>query len=1510
MIVKNESHVIEKTLAMLVEKLPVTYWAISDTGSTDGTQDVIRKFFADRGIPGELVEHEWRDFGWNRTKSLEAGYNKTDYLLIFDADDWIHGNLVLPKLPPIPAGTAEAPVDMFHLKFGPGMVYKRPLLINNRLHWRFVGVLHEFLAGGRPGGNREQTIEGDYYVESGKTGDRSKDPQKYDKDASVLERGYKEEPDSALRDRYAFYCAQSYMDGRRPDKSIEWYKKVIEVGSNWAQEKYYACLMIAGQTKDQEEAIKYYDMAQRFDPERKEHIRRLTEIYSNKGYHMLVNALYRRVRGQPPINISDKLFVAQWDYANMMEWYNSISAFYVNDIETGYESCKKIITEDINVKEIVHATMRNLGFYKSEFDKDSGRLDFFWKVNKKINPEEAIHIDIWKYMYERTKPELATYSLMPKVRPQKVKIMLSMTTCKRYDLFEQTVNSILNQWTDVDRIDYWFCVDDNSSAKDRKLMQTKYPFFDYYLKGPAEKGHIASMNVIWNKLNHLRPTYWIHLEDDFLFFDKMDYITKAIDGLDKMKGLNVKQVLFNRAYAETIDDYRIRSYKALPEDHPAYPDYCMQDYRPGESFPYPNSHYWPHYSFRPSLIEVSAILDIGNYDCVDKFFEMEYAMKWYNKGFRSAFFNKVTCVHTGRLTSERHTPNEAAKNAYDLNGVDEFNGRIHSVEEKPYIKVVNLDRRVDRRQKMTDLLRDANIQSYEFVRAVDGKALQPTEELHELFNGNDFGSRRGFIGCALTHYNLWKRLTEDNDHDFYLVLEDDIEINEPFKSKSKFKKTIEQYKEDMLQKELIMFGYSMFTSDRNNLPDNREPGIYPLDFNRYIGGTFGYSINKKGAAGLLDYIAKNGIKHGIDYVMKLCHGDYYEMSPELVVTEWNESGKTIDSDIQNLYDTIDLNAFVSFKDQFTFVPGLDQPSNDIYYYRGSLSEMMKIALDNPAVACFNTLGFFKSKAVMSEFATTPYFRSTTDGTYIKKQALAAGSIGDILVRPICNWTNSEGLCREWDKLTKGNGTWNALRLTWDDQADYYAIINKPCNSTDKYDPARTVVFQMEPWCDQDWQKWGVKTWGEWARPDAGKFMEVRSHENTYNNGVWEFELKYPDLANLNPEKTKGNVISSICSSKYFDPGHIKRIDFLKFLESKEDPEVALHIYNYDNEHGFKSYVGRADAKVDKAKAIVPYKYYFMCENNQEKNFITEKIWESLLCEVLCFYWGCPNIEEWLDPRSYVQLDMDDFEGSYQIIKQAFRENWYEARLPIIKQEKERVLNYFSFMPTMERSINKHLLSKIPGGAKRVCFIYSCNKAPSGTVVLDTLLDSLSKSCLDLLDLVIIVNTGDKLKLKKAETDKIKIIEYSKLTNLYEPCCLRIMHQYSLDNPEASILYLHTKGINYFEDSAMFKRSTDWTKYMLYFLVEADPAACLNELESNNAYTIGCNYNETPVPHYSGNFWWATAKYISSLPVHKLTDKMSAERWLNPQGDRCKVLFNSCINHFTEEFPRERYVNTV
>ena len=259
---------------------PFDYWVICDTGSTDDTQDLIKKFFKAKNIDGELHQCEWKDFGHNRTEALNKAFNKTDYLLIFDADDSIQGDFTLPT---------EWKHDSYFLKFGNSAggetVYKRVLLINNRKKYAFRGVLHEFIVG-LSDDITEKTIEGDYYLVSGRKGSRSQDPNKYLNDACVLEKGFSEETgDIGLKNRYAFYCGQSYKDAGRTDQAIHWFLKALSLPL-WVQEKYYSCYQLGylyEKKNETEKAIHYWLKTSQYDPERIEGVVAACNKYKELG---------------------------------------------------------------------------------------------------------------------------------------------------------------------------------------------------------------------------------------------------------------------------------------------------------------------------------------------------------------------------------------------------------------------------------------------------------------------------------------------------------------------------------------------------------------------------------------------------------------------------------------------------------------------------------------------------------------------------------------------------------------------------------------------------------------------------------------------------------------------------------------------------------------------------------------------------------------------------------------------------------------------------------------------------------------------------------------------------------------------------------------------------------------------------------------------------------------------------------------------------------------------------
>lgn len=362
MIVKNEESNIENCLTNLVKYIDFNYWVICDTGSNDNTIQIIKDFFSrdDISISGELLQHKWVNFAHNRTLALENAYNKSDYVLIFDADDLIEGKFILPE---------TLTCDKYNLKFGETFFYYRPCLVTNRKQWEYVGILHEYISLKEDQPIVTDDIDGDYFINFGTHGCRSKDPNKYLNDAILLENAYNDPSlcDTSLKNRYAFYCANSYYDSGNYERALHMYKIVLDL-DNWNQEKFYSCMRIGNIYMSQNNAnnaIEFWTKSFIYDQERIETIILLMKHFYNKSIHYMVNALFHQFLNIVSITnefknvkLSNKLFCNYYNLY-MIHYYNSISAYYVKDYKNGYESCLYLINND----HYTSLSIDNLQFY-------------------------------------------------------------------------------------------------------------------------------------------------------------------------------------------------------------------------------------------------------------------------------------------------------------------------------------------------------------------------------------------------------------------------------------------------------------------------------------------------------------------------------------------------------------------------------------------------------------------------------------------------------------------------------------------------------------------------------------------------------------------------------------------------------------------------------------------------------------------------------------------------------------------------------------------------------------------------------------------------------------------------------------------------------------------------------------------------------------------------------------------------------------------------------------------
>jgi tetratricopeptide (TPR) repeat protein len=351
MIVKDEAHVIERCLRSV---LPfVDWWVVSDTGSTDGTQDLVRRTMA--SVDGLLIERPWVSFGHNRQEALEAARTLEqsrpgDYVLWIDADE---------ELVDLPAALPELTADGYHLEVEYGAArYQRLAVVRLDRPWRWVGALHEHLE--LPGARLDRLFAP--RVVSRHEGARSRDPATFLKDAAVLEAELRRHPDDP---RTQFYLAQSWRDAGDLEKAAAAYRVRIANEAGWSEERWYArfqlavCLERLGRPHA-EVAAAYLD-AYAALPSRAEPLVELARL-ERLQQRLEVAVLYARTASRIPQPGPDSLFVDRDAYAWRALDELAVSCFWCGRFDEGRRAAEQALA----VRPDDERLQANLGFFHDQ----------------------------------------------------------------------------------------------------------------------------------------------------------------------------------------------------------------------------------------------------------------------------------------------------------------------------------------------------------------------------------------------------------------------------------------------------------------------------------------------------------------------------------------------------------------------------------------------------------------------------------------------------------------------------------------------------------------------------------------------------------------------------------------------------------------------------------------------------------------------------------------------------------------------------------------------------------------------------------------------------------------------------------------------------------------------------------------------------------------------------------------------------------------------------------------
>ena len=138
--------------------------------------------------------------------------------------------------------------------------------------------------------------------------------------------------------------------------------------------------------------------------------------------------------------------------------------------------------------------------------------------------------------------------------------------------------------------------------------------------------------------------------------------------------------------------------------------------------------------------------------------------------------------------------------------------------------------------------------------------------------------------------------------------------------------------------------------------------------------------------------------------------------------------------------------------------------------------------------------------------------------------------------------------------------------------------------------------------------------------------------------------------------------------------------------------------------------------------------------------------------------------------------------------------------------------------------------------------------------------------------------------------------------------IKFLYDFCQQHSNKQILYFHSKGASKNKNPNI----KAWVEYMEYFLIE-NYSICLEAL--NTFDTVGVDYLPAPMPHYSGNFWWANGIYIknhSCFDEGLKTSIINDPRWycefwlLHDNNVKHKCLHNSNIDLYGTEYTKEKY----
>ncbi len=300
------------------------------------------------------------------------------------------------------------------------------------------------------------------------------------------------------------------------------------------------------------------------------------------------------------------------------------------------------------------------------------------------------------------------------------------------------------------------------------------------------------------------------------------------------------------------------------------------------------------------------------------------------------------------------------------------------------------------------------------------------------------------------------------------------------------------------------------------------------------------------------------------------------------------------------------------------------------------------------------------------------------------------------------------IAKDWDwpdlmrQTPGGQGIWDGIRFTLGDEKECDVLLvlnNRMKTDVLAHCPeGRVWALMQEPYV------WGFTDWMA-ERHDAFARVYTNYAPSADPRYVashpalpWHVNRSFDELIACAPP-VKERTCSWIAGNPRDLPGHMKRLSLLRVLQSDRSLDIDFY--------------GRAVRYIeDKWDGLARYRYSIAVENTTWPDYWTEKIADCFLAWTVPVYHGCPNLEKYFPPESFIRIDIDRPAATREAVRRILAEDDWERRRPAIEEARRRVLFEHQLFPYLARLVR----AEPPGGKDKVLQTVPAYRRSLGTKI--------------------------------------------------------------------------------------------------------------------------------------------------------------------------------------------------